>query len=64
MIRHKEKLNPNVQVNFNKSKEMAYWAKKLNLNAADLQKKFEEFGSSISHTIAYYRRETSNMQFN
>ena len=53
MIRHKEKLNDNVQVNFNKSSEISYWAKKLNMNELELQKKFQEMGSSISKTIAY-----------
>lgn len=53
MIRHKEKLNANVQVNFNKSTEISYWAKKLNMNEMELQRKFEEMGSSISKTIAF-----------
>ena len=51
-MRYQEKLNPNVQVNFNKSKEISYWAKKMNMDSLQLQKKFQEFGS-ISKTIAY-----------
>ena len=58
MIRRKEKLNENVQVNFNKSPEISYWAKKLNMNEMELQKTFKEMGSSISKTIAYCQGNT------
>lgn len=49
----KEKLNSNVQVNFNGSREIAYWSKKYNISQDILQKIFEDSGSSISKTIAY-----------
>lgn len=52
MVRYQAKLNENIQVNFNNSKEMSYWAKKMNLDPLQLQKKFEEIGS-ISKTITY-----------
>ncbi len=49
----KEKLNSNIQVNFNKSPEVAYWSKKYNISQDILQKIFEESGFSISKTINY-----------
>ena len=49
----KEKLNPDVQVNFNKSQEVAYWAKKYNISQEILQKVFEDSGYSISKTISW-----------
>jgi len=49
----KEKLNPNVQVNFNKSPEVAYWSKKYNISQDVLQKIFEGTGYSISKTITW-----------
>lgn len=52
----KEKLDSNIQVNFNKSKEVDYWAKKLNISSIELQKKFEQFDFSISKLIAYYQQ--------
>jgi hypothetical protein len=47
----KEKLNENVQVNFNHSKEIAYWSKKYNISPATFQKVFEQSGYSISKTL-------------
>ncbi|MBV9961154.1 MAG: DUF3606 domain-containing protein [Parafilimonas sp.] len=47
----KEKLNPSVQVNFNHSKEVAYWSKKYNVTPLVFQKAFEESGYSISKTL-------------
>ena len=47
----KEKLNENVQVNFNHSKEIAYWSKKYNISPATFQKAFQESGYSISKTL-------------
>jgi len=47
----KEKLNSSVQVNFNHSKEIAYWAKKYNVTPSIFQKAFEEAGYSISKTL-------------
>ena len=38
----KEKLNANVQVNFNKSQEVAYWAKKYNISQEILQQVFAD----------------------
>jgi hypothetical protein len=49
----KEKLNTNVQVNFNKSQEVAYWSKKYNISQEVLQKIFEGTGYSISKTISW-----------
>lgn len=47
----KEKLNPSVQVNFNHSKEIAYWAKKFNISPTEFQKAFEKSGHSIAKTL-------------
>lgn len=53
MVRiQKEKLNANISTNFNKSTEISYWAKKLNMSPFQLQKVFMEQGS-ITKTIAY-----------
>ncbi len=60
MVHYQEKLNSNVQVNLNKSKEISYWAKKMNMNSAQLQKKFEELGS-ISRTIAYCQQHSQQL---
>jgi hypothetical protein len=49
----KEKLNSSVQVNFNASREVAYWSKKYNISQDILQRIFEESGYSISKTINY-----------
>jgi len=49
----KEKLNSNIQVNFNGSREVAYWSKKYNISQDILQKIFEDNGFSISKTINY-----------
>jgi len=49
----KEKLNSNVQVNFNGSREVAYWSKKYNISQDILQKIFQDNGFSISKTINY-----------
>jgi len=47
----KEKLSENIQVNFNHSKEIAYWSKKYNISPATFQKAFEEAGYSITKTL-------------
>ena len=47
----KEKLNDNVQVNFNYSQEIAYWAKKYNVSPEVFQKAFQESGYSILKTL-------------
>ena len=47
----KEKLNENVQVNFNHSKEVAYWIKKYNITPATFQKAFEQSNYSIAKTL-------------
>jgi hypothetical protein len=41
----------NVQVNFNKSTEIEYWAKKYNISEAELQRIFHEADYSIAKTI-------------
>jgi hypothetical protein len=51
MTRSKEKLNESIQVNFNHSKEIAYWSKKYNTNPDIFQKAFEQSGYSISKTL-------------
>jgi Protein of unknown function (DUF3606) len=51
MTQVKEKLNENVQVNFNHSKEIAYWAKKYNISPATFQKAFEQSGYSVSKAL-------------
>jgi len=50
----KEKLSENLQVNFNHSKEIAYWAKKYNITPAIFQKTFEEAGYSIPKTLQLF----------
>jgi len=47
----KEKLNENVQVNFNHSKEIAYWAKKNNISPQLFQKAFKDSGYSIAKAL-------------
>jgi len=49
----KEKLNSNVQVNFNGSTEIAYWSKKYNISQSLLQQIFQDNGFSMSKTIHY-----------
>jgi len=47
----KEKLNENVQVNFNHSKEIAYWSKKYNTDPSIFKKAFEQSGYSVPKTL-------------
>jgi hypothetical protein len=47
----KEKLSENVEVNFNHSKEIAYWAKKYNISPEIFHKAFEEAGHSVSKAL-------------
>ncbi|RFM25806.1 hypothetical protein [Deminuibacter soli] len=42
----------NVQFNFSKSPEIAYWARKYNISPEVLQQTFRENGYSIAQTIA------------
>ncbi len=51
MTQAKVKLSESTQVNFNHSKEVAYWAKKYNITPSAFQKAFEESGYSISKTL-------------
>jgi hypothetical protein len=51
MTHTKEKISQNVQVNFNHSKEIVYWAKKYNVSPDIFQKAFEQSGHSISKTL-------------
>jgi len=53
----KEKISENVQVNFNHSKEIAYWAKKNNISPQLFKKVFEESGNSISKTLAIFNQK-------
>jgi len=48
----KEKLSEDVQVNFNHSKEIAYWAKKYNISPEIFHKAFEDAGYSVSKALA------------
>ncbi|MFL9483077.1 hypothetical protein ACI6Q2_09905 [Chitinophagaceae bacterium LWZ2-11] len=48
---HKEKMTTNVQVNFNKSQEITYWAKKYNISRELLQKIFKDADYSIPKMI-------------
>ena len=52
----KEKLSEDIQVNFNHSREVAYWAKKYNISPQLFQKVFQESGYSISRTLQYFNQ--------
>jgi len=52
----KEKLSENVRVNFNHSKEIAYWTKKYNISPQLFQKAFNESGHSIAKTLEFVTR--------
>lgn len=45
-------LSENVNVNFNQSKEIAYWANKYNLSIEKFQQLFKEAGYSISRLLS------------
>ncbi len=49
----KEKVNDNPQINFNQSREIAYWAKKFNMTADSFQRIFQNNNYSISKTLAF-----------
>ena len=64
MIRQtKQRVNENVQVNFNQSQEIAYWAKKYNVSPAIFQKAFEENGRSIPKTLALYVKSNKKYSY-
>lgn len=46
------KLNENTQVNFNQSREVAYWAKKFNMSQQAFQQIFQDNNFSIAKTLA------------
>jgi len=48
----KAKVNENIQVNFNQSKEVTYWAKKYNVTPVEFQQMFKEAGYSIARLMA------------
>jgi hypothetical protein len=48
----KSNLSENVNVNFNQSKEIAYWANKYNLTLDKFQQLFKEAGYSISRLLS------------
>jgi hypothetical protein len=54
----KEKVSESIQVNFNHSKEIAYWAKKYNVSPVIFQKAFEQAGHSISKTLELLQQKT------
>ena len=49
----KEKVNDNLQINFNHSKEIAYWAKKFNISSESFQQIFQNNNYSITKTLAF-----------
>ena len=51
-IRTKSRLSENVNVNFNQSKEIAYWANKYNMSIDKFQQLFREAGYSISRLLS------------
>jgi len=51
MINRKEKKSENPQVNFSRSKEIAYWTKKYNVSPEYFQQLFKEAGYSISRLM-------------
>lgn len=58
----KIKTHENVQVNFNLSKEIAYWAKKYNITPEELKHLFERTGYSITQTIAAMKNKFYEQQ--
>ncbi len=48
----KAKKSENIQVNFNESKEITYWAKKCNISTEAFQQLFKDSGYSISRLLA------------
>jgi hypothetical protein len=52
MERFKQKMNKNIQVNFNGSQEIAYWAKKHNVEPTLFQKIFQQNGNSVVKTLS------------
>ena len=50
--RTKSRLSENVNVNFNQSKEIAYWAHKYNMSIDKFQQLFREAGYSISRLLS------------
>ena len=54
---HKERKSDNIQVNFNISKEVAYWARKYNIEPHQLKSIFEQTGYSISRTIQLMQQQ-------
>lgn len=54
---HKERQSDNIQVNFNISKEVAYWARKYNIEPQQLKSIFEQTGYSISRTILLMQQQ-------
>ncbi len=51
------KVNNNTQINFNQSREIAYWAKKLNMTQEAFQQIFQDNDYSISKTLAACNRK-------
>ena len=56
----KEKLSDDIQMNFNHSKEVAYWAKKYNISPQLFQKTFKESGYSIPKTLQFFNQNFNN----
>jgi hypothetical protein len=57
MIRKKATTSTSIQVNFNASREIEYWAKKYNASPAEIQQLFAETGYSIAKTIAILQQK-------
>ena len=56
----KEKLSDDIQMNFNHSREVAYWAKKYNVSPQLFQKAFKESGYSIPKTLQFFNQNLNN----
>ncbi len=59
MTHIKEKISDNTQVNFNHSKEIAYWAKIYNVSPSLFHKAFEQSGYSIPKTLELLQQKSS-----
>jgi hypothetical protein len=53
----KNSLALNAATNFNRSGEIAYWAKKYNVDTDIFQKLFQECGHSISKTLSIINKK-------
>ena len=54
-----QKTSANTQTNFNRSEEIAYWAKKYNVEPVIFQQIFQETGYSVSKTLAIINKKNN-----